>query len=128
MLLALPHPQDLLQGAPFRQLVDELVEIADLAHRRFLDILDADAANGARDQLPERVQPVRLLEEGLEVGLLFQVRRQLGWRIAREPTDGRVDLRFRAPFLFRLGKVEGIDAGDAGGVDAMGLRGRHTRV
>ena len=37
--------QDLVHRLALRQLVDELVQVADLLHERIVDILDACAAN-----------------------------------------------------------------------------------
>ena len=42
------RPQDFLHRLPSRRLIDEFVEVADFAHQRVLDILDADAADDAR--------------------------------------------------------------------------------
>ena len=47
----------LLQWPPLRELVHELVEVADLLHERVLDLLDAHAADHACDQPCVRVQP-----------------------------------------------------------------------
>ena len=40
----------------FRQLVDELVEVADLLHQRVVDLLDTDAAHDTFDARSVRVE------------------------------------------------------------------------
>jgi hypothetical protein len=61
---------------PPRQLVDQLVEIADLPHHRLLDILHPHPADHPRDRAPRRVHPRRPGEEGLEIRARFQLGRQ----------------------------------------------------
>ena len=41
------RPKDLLHGLPFGQLIDELVQIADLLHDRLLDLLNAHTTDDA---------------------------------------------------------------------------------
>ena len=50
-----PLPQYLLHLLAPRQLVDELVQVADLTHQRILDLLDPDAADQAFDLGARRV-------------------------------------------------------------------------
>src|SRR5262245_13527957 len=62
-------PEDLLHGPALGQLVYQLVQVPDVAHQRVLDLLDPDAADGARDLAGVGIEPRRLVEEGLEVAL-----------------------------------------------------------
>ena len=48
--------QDLLHRLALGQLVDELVEVADLLHQRIVDVLDADAAHDPGDRRGVRVE------------------------------------------------------------------------
>ena len=66
-----PRPKDLLHRLALGELVDQLVEDADLAHRRVLDRLDADAADhafhrGARH--PHYDIPSEVCARALELG------------------------------------------------------------
>ena len=62
--------QHLLHRLALGQLVDELVEVADLAHQRLLDVLDPLAADQALDFVTRGIEPGSLGEERLEVGRL----------------------------------------------------------
>ena len=66
-------PQDLLHLLPLRQFVDELVEIADLAHQGLLDLLDADAADHALDQRAGGIEG-RSLREAAQIVLSASIR------------------------------------------------------
>src|SRR3954471_22316547 len=59
------RPQDLVHRLAPSELVDELVEVADLLHQRVLDVLDADPADHTVDRGCLRVE-VRVGEEVLE--------------------------------------------------------------
>src|SRR5688572_17285205 len=60
-------PQDLRHRLALGELVDELVQVADVAHQRVGNVFDADAADHAPYLGPGRVEP-GLAVEGLEVG------------------------------------------------------------
>ena len=64
-------PQHLLHRLALGELVDELVEVADLLHQRVLDLLDADPAHRPGDQRGVRVER-RVGEEVLERRLLVR--------------------------------------------------------
>ena len=44
-------PQYLLHLLPFREFVDEFVEVSEFLHERVFDVFDADAADGAGDEV-----------------------------------------------------------------------------
>src|SRR3546814_18466587 len=77
-------PQYLRHRLPLGEFVDQLVEIAQLAHQRLFDSLDTDAANHPRDQRPRRVE---LRGRGKEV---LERDRKSG--VAGKSVSGRVDL------------------------------------
>lgn len=112
-------PQDFLHLFALREFVDQLVEIADLAHQRLLDLFDPHAADNALDQFPRRIEFRRLGEEGLEVGLLFDMRIERSLRVARQPADDLVDLGLGPVLLLCLGDVVRIDAGETHGINAV---------
>src|SRR5690606_32001625 len=70
-------PQDLLHRFTLRQLVDQLVQIANLAHGRLLDVFDSDAANHTLDQSARRIRARSSGEKGLEIGSLLDLRLEL---------------------------------------------------
>src|SRR5688572_28462626 len=119
-------PKDLLHGPALGQLIHELVQVTDVAHQRVLDLLDAHAADGARDLAGVWIEAGRLVEEGLEVALPFDLFRQRLPAVARQPADDLVHLLLLPPLLLRLLHVEGIDAGKGHGEDPVVLHGYCT--
>src|SRR5688572_14549078 len=89
--------QNLLHLSSFRQLVDELVEVASFSCQRILDLLDAVAADRAGDQLCTRIQR-RLFEKGRKRGLLFDQPLKLGLVEPRQPFDDPMELLPGSPF------------------------------
>src|SRR5690606_15049968 len=104
--------QNFLHRLALGELVDELVEITNLAHQGLLDVFDTDAADDASDERPGRIEP-RFPEERLEVGLRREPRFELLLIVAREPTNDLVDLGLRTPLLLGLRYVERIHAREA---------------
>jgi hypothetical protein len=98
-------PQNLLNRLSLGELVDKLVEIADLALQRLPDILNPIAANRTGDERPRRVQGRRVREECLEVGIPLDLRFQARLRITGKPADDLVDLLPRPPFRLRLADI-----------------------
>jgi hypothetical protein len=94
-----PRPQYLLHLLPSRQLVDQFVEVADLAHDRVFDLLDADAADQALDQRPVGVGARGLCDEALDVGLVCQDGGEVVRAVARQPEDDLVDSALVRPFF-----------------------------
>src|SRR3954469_11086949 len=84
--------EDLLHRLASGKLVDELVEVADLLHERVLDLLYADAADHAGDELTRRIQRWSLGEERLEVRALLQLRAELARAVAGRPVQDLVNL------------------------------------
>src|SRR5579871_1839814 len=70
-------PQDLLQGFSLRQLIDQLVQIANFPHERFFDVLDPNPAYQALYQRPCRIQLRRLCEERFEGFSALELRIEL---------------------------------------------------
>jgi hypothetical protein len=64
-------PQNFIHRLAFRQLVDQLVQLANFPHDRFFGVFHADAANDACDQGTRRIRPERFRKERFEVSLLF---------------------------------------------------------
>jgi len=104
--------QDLLHRLAFCQLVDELVQPADLLHQRVVDLFHANAADHALDQRRVGVQGRRLMEEGLEVALPLDLLLQALLVVARQPADDLVDLFLRAVLALRLLDVQRVDLGE----------------
>lgn len=119
----LPSPQNLLHRLPLRQLIDQLVQPPNLLHQRVGDFFDADAADDALDLRGVGMEGGGFGEEGLEVGLPFDLPLQAGGAVAGQPADDLVDFRPRAVFAFRLLDVERIDLGERHCEDAMRHRG-----
>src|SRR3546814_18733556 len=92
-------PQYLRHRLPLGEFVDQLVEIAQLAHQRLFDSLDTDAANHPRAQRPRRVELRRRGKDVLESRALRQLRLKRRLTIARQPEENRVDLGPGAPLL-----------------------------
>src|SRR5690606_28672478 len=105
--------QDLVHRLPLRELVDQLVEVADLAHERIFDLLHAHATDHAFDELARRVKLRGLVEEQLEILLLLQLALQLSLAVASLPADDRIHLVTRAALLLRLFEVQGVNAREA---------------
>src|SRR5690606_3266228 len=103
-------PQDLRQLLPPGELVDQLVEVADVLHQRILDVFDPDAAHHALDQRAVRMERGCLVEEGAEVGLLVELLLEAVCVVAGEPGDDLVDLRLRALLALGLLHVHRVDA------------------
>jgi hypothetical protein len=101
-------PQDLLHRLSLRQLVDELVEVADLSHQRVFNVFHAHAAHNALDQRAVRMDPGRLGEEGLEVALPFDLPPQPRPVVTRQPADDLIDFFLRAVLAFRLLDVQRV--------------------
>src|SRR4051812_18491055 len=72
-------PQDFLDRLSLGKFVDQLIEIADLAHGRLFDVFDTYAADHARDQRPGWVHLGRLREEILELVLFASTESRLSW-------------------------------------------------
>jgi hypothetical protein len=53
-------PQDLLDRLPFRKLVNQLVQVADLLHQRVIDLFNANTADDSLDQRTVRMQSRRM--------------------------------------------------------------------
>src|SRR5688572_11210349 len=83
--------EDLLHGLSSRELVDELVEVADLLHQRILDLLHPHPADDARDERGLGVD-VRVGEELLESRSLIQPPLQGPLVESGEPLDDPVEL------------------------------------
>ena len=94
--------EDLLHRLASGKLVNELVEVADLLHERVPDLLYADAADHAGDELPRRIQRRSLGEEPLEVRALLQLRAELARAIAGQPAQDLVNLLLRPTFFSTL--------------------------
>src|SRR5574338_342592 len=103
--------QDLLHGPALRQLIDQLVQVPDLAHQRVVDLLDADPADDAGDLAGIWMQRWRFAEEGLEVLPAFNLLRERFGTVARQPADDLVHLLFLAPFRLGFVDIMRIDAG-----------------
>lgn len=73
ILVRLGAPENVLHGPTFGQLVHQLVEVANLAHRGLFDVLDPDATNDACDQRAAWIHGRGLGEKGLEVHLFGQL-------------------------------------------------------
>src|SRR5690606_16419302 len=110
--------EDLFHRLPLGELVNEFVEVAELAHQRLLNFLHADAAYNAGDQKARRVQLRRVREELLEARLLRKLGFQRGLAVAGEPTEDLVDLGPGAPLLLRLGNIGRVDTRDGHRIDA----------
>lgn len=99
--------EDLLHRLASGKLVNELVEVADLLHERVADLLYADAADHAGDELPRRIQRRSLGEEPLEVRALLQLRAELARAVPGQPAQDLVNLFLRPAFLLDLADVVG---------------------
>ena len=60
-------PQNLVQCLSLCELINELVQVANLLHERVLNFLHANAAHHAFDERSIRIDPWRLGEESLQV-------------------------------------------------------------
>ena len=88
--LLLSLPQNLMHLLAFGEFVDEFVEVADLLHKGVLDVLDADAADGAGDEGGVGV-PLRGLFVKVAHGRAFlDLFREARPGITRQPADDLV--------------------------------------
>ena len=87
--------------------------------------LSEKAADDAFDECPIRIHLGRLVEEGLEVGLLFDLGFEPFLGVAGQPADDLVDLSLRAALVLGLGHVVGIHGRKGSGIDPM-LGRRHS--
>src|SRR5690606_4320716 len=110
----------LLHRLALRELVDQLVEIADLLHQRVLDLLDADPADDTLDQAAVRVDPGSG-EELLERRAGGKAPRQLSLVVPGQPADHLVQLSLRPSLPLHLRQVVRIDRRDARGEDPVHL-------
>src|SRR5262245_56616483 len=118
--------EDLFHRLALGELVDEFVEVADLAHHRLLNLLHADAAYDVVDQKARRVHLRRVREEILKACLLRKLGFQRGLAVAGEPAEDLADLGPGAALLLRLGNIRGIDARDGQSYRVIAKRGAST--
>lgn len=121
-------PQNPVQRFPLCQLIHQFVQVTDLPHGCFLNVLHTDPADDSFDQCPLRIEPGSLAEERLDVALCRQLTGELLLAVARQPANDLIHLGLRAPLPLRLGDVHRIDTGEARGGNAVlclhGDRGR----
>src|SRR5262245_41278998 len=109
--------QDLVHGLTLGELVDELVQVAQPAHRLVLDVFDPDSADHAGDVLGLGLEAGSLAVEGLEVEVRGERLLQARARVPREPADDLVDLGLRPTLRLGLPDVQRIDGSKAHCVD-----------
>ena len=119
LVVSSPLPQNLPHSPPLGQLIHQLVEIADLAHPRFLDDLDPHAADRAGDRRGGRVERRGLAKDLFEGRARAQLGLQRRRVIAGEPADHLVELGASAALFLQLGEGERIGAGEASLEDAV---------
>src|SRR5688572_22710951 len=115
--------QDLLHGPAFRQLIDQLVQVPDIAHERILDLLDSHAADDTGDPAGVRMQRWRFAEERREIRFSLNVLRQRPRGVACQPADDFVHLLPGASLGLGFPDVVRIYAGKGCGEDTMLLHG-----
>lgn len=95
-------PQDFLHLLTFRQLINQLIQIADLLHQRILDRFDAHPAHHPLDQRAVRMDRWSLSKKGFKIVSLFDLFLQTGLVITCQPANNLVNFCFRAVFAFRF--------------------------
>jgi len=113
-------PEDLLHGPALRELVDELVEAADEALGPVLELLDAVAADEARDLRVIGIDLRSPADEGLEVAPAPELPLQGRLVVAGQSGDDLVDLFPLPPLALGLLDIEGIDLAEDHAVDLLG--------
>jgi hypothetical protein len=93
--------QSLVHRLAPRQLIDQLVEVADLPHQRVVDLLDAHPTDRAGDRRGTRRARGQMTLQG-------------GFVEAGEPLDDAMQLRLRAPLLLDLRHVVRVHRAKAG--------------
>src|SRR5690606_15363900 len=105
-------PLDPVERLARGEFVDDLVELAQLAFERVLDLLDAIAADHAGDQVAVRVELRSLREEGLEVGLARNLIGEARGVVSRQPFDHLVELGPGSSLSLHLLNVHRVDLGE----------------
>src|SRR5262245_16018460 len=95
-------------GLPLAKFIHQLVHVPDVSHQRVFDLLDSNPANHASDLADVGMERRRLLEEGLEVLLPLDLRRQRMRSAPRQPADDLIQFLLLAPLLLDLLYVEWI--------------------
>lgn len=118
--------QDLLHTSAARQLVDQLIEIPHLPRQRIFDLLDAVAADHARNKRGVGIER-SALEEGLERRFFFDQFLEFLAVEAGQPLDDAVQFFLGAAFFLDFGEVVGIDRGEGhrGDAGVVGVGGVH---
>ena len=101
-------PQNLIHRLSFRELIDELVEVANLPHEWVFNRFHAYAAHNAFDKRSIWMKQWRVGKEGLKVAFKFDLALQFRLAVARQPADDVINFFFRAVLAFGLLNIEAV--------------------
>jgi hypothetical protein len=100
--------QNLLHRFSIRDLIYELIEVADFFHESIFHVLDLISTDGARDEGTIRVE-LRITKKGLEIDFFIEYLLQSRCIIASEPFDDLVEFLLGPSLALHFRDVEGID-------------------
>src|SRR5688500_10365948 len=103
-------PQYLIERFALCELINELVQIANLLQKRVLDFLHSNATHHAFDKRGIWIELWCLGEECLQVILRSDLTLQPFLAVTRQPTDDLIDFFSRAILGFCLPDVQRIEA------------------
>src|SRR5262245_21194775 len=102
-------PQNLIHRFSFSELINELVEVANLQHEWVFNHFHAYAAHNAFDKRRIWMKQWRFGKEGLKVAFKFDLALQFRLVVARQPTDDVINFFFRAVLAFGLLNIHRVN-------------------
>ena len=102
-------PQDFVHGFSFDQLVDQLVEIPNFPHQRFLDIFDSHSTNSNFYFISVFIHLRSALKKRLVVNVLISLEIQFLLAVSGEPVNDFIYLIFCAVFTDAFMDKERVD-------------------
>src|SRR5918911_238989 len=118
-------PQNLIHRLSLRELINQLVQVANLPHEWVFNLFHAYAAHNAFDKRSIWIKQWRFGKEGLKVAFKFDLALQFRLAVARQPADDLINFFFRAVLAFGLLNIHRVNARKFHSVDAV-LRHCHS--
>jgi hypothetical protein len=112
-------PQYLIHRLAFRELINQLVEVANLPHEWGVNLFHAYAAHNAFDKRRIWMKQWRVGKEGLKIAFTFDLALQLRLVIACQLADDLINFFFRAVLAFSFLNIHRVDARKFHSVDAV---------
>jgi hypothetical protein len=104
-------PKYFLHRFPFREIIHELIEVADFLHETVFHLLDFISTDCTRDECASGIE-FRFSEKGLEINSCFEGSGKSGCIISCEPQDDLIELGFGASFFLGLRDIRRVDGGE----------------